>query len=267
MEKNIELFAKEGLLLKLINVAIYIAIGCIIYAIIKRFLNKSLSKNTKNRQKTITKLIINIVKAIIICFEIIVILKVFGIDVTSLLAGLGIASVVLGLALQDIMKDILAGLFIIIDDQFDVGDLIEINDFTGTVLSIGFKTTKIKDVEGKVKIISNRNIVEVTNYSKSNSFAILDVPVSYEEDLEKVEKVLNVITERINKEVKDISGEVNVLGIEKLADSSINYRIMGEVKPTTQYAVKREMRKIIKEEFDKANISIPYNKLEVINGK
>lgn len=267
MHEIFTFFAKKEVYMTIINIVIYILIGYILYRLIKGILIKSLKINKKKRQQTITKLMISIIKIVIVTIEVILILSLFGVNVTSLLAGVGIASVVIGLALQDIMKDVLAGAFIIFDDQFDVDDLVEINGFTGTVISVGIKTTKLKNYEGKIRIISNRNISEVTNYSKANSFAIVDIPVSYEENLEHVEKIISKIATRINKEVENLVSEVQILGIDALASSSINYRIMVEVKPTMHYAARRIMHKIIKEEFDKANITIPYNKLEVINGK
>ena len=265
MKTFLKFLLQKKVYMSIISIIIYILIGYIIYLVLKKILTKSLSKK-KKRQQTITKLLISIIKVAIIIIEIVIILEELGINVTSLLAGLGIVSVVIGLALQDIMKDVLAGIFIIIEDQYDVGDLVEINNFTGNIISVGFKTTKIKNYEGKLKIISNRNITEVINYSKSNNFAIVDIPVSYEENLEKVEKTLKTIIEKIKK-LENINGNVEILGINELASSSINYRLVAEVKSTTQYAIQRQIRKIVLEEFNKNNISIPYNKLEVINGK
>lgn len=265
MKELFNFLGQKNTYMSIITIIIYILIGYIIYVLLKKILIKSLNKK-KKREQTLKKLLISIIKVAIIIIEIIVILETLGINVTSLLAGLGIASVVLGLALQDIMKDILSGIFIIIEDQYDVGDLVEINNFTGNIISVGLKTTKIKNYEGKIKIISNRNISEVINYSKSNNYAIIDIPVSYEENISKVEKALNKIIDKI-KELDNIIGNVELLGINELAESSINYRLTAEVKSSTQYQVQRQIRKIVLEEFSKEKINIPYNKIEVINEK
>lgn len=265
MKELFNFLGQKNTYMSIITIIIYILIGYIIYVLLKKILIKSLNKK-KKREQTLKKLLISIIKVAIIIIEIIVILETLGINVTSLLAGLGIASVVLGLALQDIMKDILSGIFIIIEDQYDVGDLVEINNFTGNIISVGLKSTKIKNYEGKIKIISNRNISEVINYSKSNNYAIIDIPVSYEENISKVEKVLNKIIDKI-KELDNIIGNVELLGINELAESSINYRLTAEVKSSTQYQVQRQIRKIVLEEFSKEKINIPYNKIEVINEK
>lgn len=242
----------------------YIAFAFIFYFIIKAVVSKIRTKN--KRQTTIKHLIMQIIKVLIILIVILTCLSVLGIDVTSFIAGLGIAGVVVGLALQDFMKDVLSGIGIIFEDQFDVGDTIEINGFVGEVIGLSVKTTRLKNYEGKIKIIANRNISEVINYSKNNNFAIIDVPISYEDDLEKVEKVFESIKKIINKEVDNLKDEVQILGINNFADSAIIYRLMVEVKSGEQYTAQRKIRKIIKQEFDKNNLSIPYNKLEVING-
>ena len=251
--------------MSIISIIIYIIIGYITYKITKQILSKNLNKR-KKRQQTITKLLINIIKITIIIIEIVIILEELGINVTSILAGLGIVSIVIGLALQDIMKDILAGIFIIIEDQYDVGDLVEIDNFTGNVISVGVKITKIQNYEGKIKIISNRNITEVINYSKTNNCAVVDIPISYEENLEKVENTLKTIKEKV-KQLPNVKENVEILGINELSSSSINYRLTAETTSGTQYEVQRKIRKIILEEFNKQNITIPYNKLEVINEK
>lgn len=264
MNTFFEIIFKKEVYMAIISIVIYILIGYAAYSVIKNLLIKSL-KNKKKRQHTITKLLINTIKIFIIILEMIIILKQIGIDVTSLLAGLGIASVVLGLALQDIMKDILSGINIIIDDEYDIDDLVEINNFLGLVISIGLKTTKIKGFDGTIKMIANRSISEVTNYSKTKNIAILDIPIPYEENLNKTEKILNKIVKRAET-LDEVVGEVKILGVNEFAASSINYRLVAESKPSTYYIVLRKIRKIVLEEFNSSNISIPYNKIEVING-
>ena len=242
----------------------YIIIGYILYQILKAIINKSNLRN--KRQKTIRELLIGIIKYLMIIIVIILCLDIIGINVTSFIAGLGIAGIVVGLALQDNMKDILNGIFIITEEQFDVGDLVEINNFTGEVISLSLKSTKIKNYEGKLKIISNRNITEVINYSKNSNYACLDIPVPYEAEDKLVKKVLEQISNRIEKEL-ETKGLPTILGINDFASSAIIYRMLVEVKGGNIVAIQREMRKILKEEFDKNDLSIPYNKIEVINGK
>ena len=247
-------------------IIIYIFLGWIIYEIIKAIIVNHTKRLKKKRQLTMQKLILNTVKYAIIILVGATILNILGVNVTSIVAGLGVASVILSLALKDVMQDILAGFSIIMEDQFDIGDLVEINGFTGTVIDLGLKSTKIKSYENTVKIISNITITEVINYSKSNPNLIIDIPIPYEIDNKQADKVIAKIIKRIEKELTDLKGEVKLWGLNKFADSHIDYRMLIPVKIDSQFAAKRQINRIIKEEYDKENISVPYNIIEVKNG-
>ena len=212
------------------------------------------------------KIIQNIVKYVVIILVGATILNILGVNVTSIVAGLGVVSVILSLALKDVMQDILAGLSIIFEDQFDIGDLVEINGFTGTVIDLGLKSTKIKSYENTIKIISNRSIIEVINYSKTNPNVIIDIPIPYEIDNKQTDKVIDKIIKRTEKEVETLKGNIENWGLNEFKDSCISYRIFVPVKQDTQFSTKRKINRIIKEEFDKENISVPYNIIEVKNG-
>ena len=263
---------KQGFLKYLIDkdihlIIIYIVIGFIVYHVIKTFMEKQTKRIKNNHQKTMHKLLQNIVKYVIIILVLIAVLNIIGINVTSIVAGVGIASIVIGLALQDVMTDILSGISIVLEDQFDVGDYVEINGFEGTVLELGLKSTKIKNYLNTVKIIANRTITEVTNYSKANPKFILDIPMSYDVDNKKADKVINSIIKRIDGELKSKKDKTELFGLQNFNESSIAYRILVSVKVNEQFAAKRQINRIIKEEFDKAGISVPFNIVEVRNGK
>ena len=247
-------------------VILYIILGTIIYQIIKKLINRQSKKLKKKRQKTMQKLIENIVKYIIIILVIVTDLNILGVNITSIVAGIGVASVVLSLALKDMMEDILSGISIVFEDQFDIGDYVGINGFEGTVIDLGLKNTKIKNLENTVKIIANRTIIEVINYSKENPKFTLDIPIPYEIDNKKADKVINNIIKRIEKEVPNLADEVKLLGLNKFNSSNIDYRVLVTTKVNEQFAAKRLANRIIKEEFDKENISIPFNIIEVKNG-
>ena len=208
----------------------------------------------------------NITKYTVIIFLILAILTVYGVDVTSVLTGLGIVGVVLGLALQDLAKDIIAGFSIIFENQYAIGDTISINGFKGEVIFLGLKTTKIKNYEGQVKIVANRNATEVINYSMENSLAIVDIDVSYEEDNEKVEKVLTELATELTKTLPKLKGKVELLGIQELASSSVKYRMIAPTVSMEHFEIERKIRKEVKERLDKENIKIPYPQLEVHHG-
>ena len=250
---------------------IYIIIGIVIYEIIKKIINK-MTKYNKNKQhyqrvETVKSLILNIIKYVIVIIVILGILANFGVNVTSLVAGLGVTTAIIGLAFQDLAKDLIAGISIITEAQYEVGDTIEVDGFMGEVEFIGLKTTRIKNFKGATKIIANRYMDNIINYSLHNSLAIVDVSVDYEENAEKVEKILNELAEKLNGTIKDATGDIQILGINLLDSSSVVYRITLEVKSMTNYSVERLLRKEIKEALQKANIKIPFPQVEVHHGK
>ena len=255
---------------------VYICIAIIINGILKRIIDKIISKkqtdfskSSYNYKKTETfkVLLKNLIKYLIIIFLLLAILTVYGINVTSFLTGLGIVGIIVGLALQDLAKDLIAGFTIILENQYAIGDTISIGDFKGEVIYLGLKTTRIKSYEGQIKIIANRNISEVINYSMENSLAIVDIDVSYEENNDKVEKVLKELTAELSKTLPNLKGKVELLGIQELASSSVRYRIIAPTVAMQHYEVERILRKEIKDRLDKENIKIPYPQIEVHHGE
>lgn len=255
---------------------LYICIAVLVNSVAKRIIDRvflrkqeTFLKNSYNYKKTETfkVLLKNIIKYIIITFLVLAILTVYGVDVTSVLTGLGIAGVVLGLALQDLAKDIIAGFSIVLENQYAIGDTISISGFTGEVIFLGLKTTKIKNYQGQVKIIANRNAVDVINYNMEDSLAIVDIDISYDENNEKVEKILNQLAEELTETLPNLKGNVELLGIQELGTSAVRYRITAPTIAMEHYGVERQIRKAIKERLDKEHIKIPYPQIEVHNGK
>lgn len=256
----------------IIRPLVYIIIGFAIYEVFRKLLNnaekrsKIKKKHHQKRVKTINTLIQNIIKYVIIIFVFIAILANFGINVKSILAGVGITAAIIGLAFQDIAKDFLAGISIILEDQFEIGDTVKINDFTGEVVSFGLKTTRIRDYKGATKIIANHMITDLINYNLYNNLAVVDVSVDYEEDLEKVEKVLTEISDEVSSKIPKAKGKLKILGVNELEESSIVYRVAIEVAAAEHIAAERILRKELKNALDKAKIKIPYQQIEVHNG-
>lgn len=255
---------------------IYVFIAVIVNTIIKKIISKIVAKRQQNLSKTsynykkmetFKVLLQNITKYIIIIFLVLSVLSVYGVNVTSILAGLGIVGLVVGLALQDLAKDIIAGFSIIIENQYAMGDVISIGDFKGEVIFLGLKTTKIKNYEGQVKIVANRNATEVINYSMEHSRAIVDIDVAYEENNEHVEKVLSQLAFELTEELPKLKGPVELLGIQELSTSSVKYRMSAITTSMEHLNIERMMRKRIKEVLDKEKIKIPYTQIEVHNGK
>lgn len=159
---------------RIINSIIFIVVVFVIYFILMRLIKmifkradrKNMNAQQKRKIQTILQMVSSFLKYAFLILVILVVLADFGVNVASLLAGLGILAVVLGLAFQDMIKDVISGVVIIAEDQFKVGDEVEIDDFKGVVSSVGLKTTEITGKHGEVKIVSNRNMDGFVNYSK-----------------------------------------------------------------------------------------------------
>lgn len=250
---------------------VYIITGVIIYVIAKKTINKIFEirfphSSKGKRAKTIQGLLENIIKYIIGIFVILAILTVYKVDVKAILAGLGIVGLVFGLALQDMIKDLLSGILIILENQYAIGDVIEVKGFKGEVTFLGLMTTRIKNYEGNTMIVSNRNIDQVINYSEDNSLAIVDIPVSYTSDIKKVENILTSLAKKLSKELPYIKEDVQLLGIHELADSAIVFRLVVATDAMKHFNVQREIRKQVKLTLDKEKIEIPYPQIQVHYG-
>lgn len=257
---------------------IYMTVIIIIITLILEKFLKAIIKKTFNPEKrhkrfdtrkvkTISSFLCNIVKYVIWIIAILSLLSVYGVNTAALITGLGVVSLVVGLAFQDILKDILVGTSILFENWYAVGDSVKIDDFSGTVVSIGIKSTRVQAYTGEIKIISNRNITEVINYSLDKSLAVVDIPVSYETDIEKVEKILKTRATTLKEKNPSIIDEPEIWGIESLDSSSVIIRIVAKCKPTTNSSVQRLMRKEFKEALEKSGVKIPYTQIEVHNEK
>lgn len=229
--------------------------------------NKKRDKIQERKSNTLKSLLTNIIKYVIWVIAFLWILAIFGIDTAAIITGLGVVSLVIGLAFQDILKDILAGVSILFENAFAIGDLVKIGDFQGTVIDIGLKATKVQAYTGEIKIISNRNITEVINYSIDKTLAVVDIPVSYEEKIEKVEKILMVTAATLKEKIPSLVSDVELLGIQELSDSAVIFRMVGKCKPAKHFEVERQMKKEFKNCLDKNGIKIPYMQIEVHNEK
>ena len=245
------------ILIILVSLLVYLVIKSVIDNVFK-IRNKYIDKR---KSKTINGLINNIIKYFIVIVDVIMILDIFGVDTKTLIASLGVVGFVAGLAVQDTLKDFVAGVSIILENQYSVGDTITVKDFRGEVISLGIKSTKIKAYTGEVMIIPNHLIEHVINHSVDKSLAIVDIPVSYDTDLKKLESVLSNLFSKLS--IDGITGDINILGLESYDDSSISYRVVVDTIPMKHYQVERELKRAIKLELDKNGIEIPFPQVVV----
>ena len=246
---------------KLMRSLLVIVICFIIYQIIDYVIQKSIGKkNIANKKiKTYIRLIRSILKYIFIIATILIILEINGINISSMVAGLGVAGIIFGFAIQDALKDIIKGFDIISDSYYKVGDVIKFKDITGKVISIGIKTTKVEDINTfNIVSISNRNIEQVEIVS---NLINIDIPLPYELKVKDAEKVLKEIVERIKK-LNNIDN-CEYRGVNHLADSSIKYQIKVYTDPTKKVQVRRDSLREILLTLEDNNISVPYNQLDI----
>ena len=240
---------------------VIVLMAIVIYFIAKRIVNKIMerSKKTTKKGRTYIKLFNNILKYALIIVTVVAILQLNGINVTSIITGLGIASAIFALALQDAVKDIIAGVNIIVDEYFIVGDVLKIGDIEGKIIELGLKSTKLRDVNNEnVLVIANRNIMQALKLSDQ---LVVDIPLPYEENTTYMEEIIDTIITEI-KNIENVK-DAKYVGINKFADSAVIYRLLLYCSPEHKLSVKRSALRIIKLELDNRNITIPYTQIDI----
>lgn len=237
----------------------------IINTVFKFLENKTASKikNVKQEKQFHTLMatlrsIVNIVISVLFVLEI---LPKFGIDIRPVLTAAGVLGVAVGFGSKQLVEDIISGIFLIIQGEILVGDYVEIDGNAGTVENLNLKRVAIRDVEGKVYYIRNGMINMVINHTRDFAYAVNSIGVAYKED---IDRVINVITNDVNEELrngiysKDILDNIEMLGVESFGDSAIELKFRVKTKTLKHWAVKRELNRIIKNQFDKHEIEIPF---------
>ncbi|WML55436.1 mechanosensitive ion channel family protein [Neobacillus sp. PS3-12] len=237
---------------------IIIRIGKVTIHNIFKIRDRSPLRTSERREETLSKLLDNVLSYVIYFIVFMMILSVLGIDVKALLAGAGIVGLAIGFGAQSLVKDILSGFFIIFEDQFSVGDHIRVGQFEGDVEAIGLRTTKIKSWTGELHILPNGSINQVTNFSLNNSVAAIDVAIAYEEDIERAERVIQELLEKLPEQYEDLVKTPDLLGIQNLGPSEIVLRIVAETLPMKHFYIARIIRKEIKLKLDENGIEIPF---------
>ncbi len=218
------------------------------------------------RKNTLMLLLKSVLKYTVYFFAGIIILSIFGLPVTSLIAGAGIFGLAIGFGGQSLVKDIINGFFILFENQFSVGDYVETAGQEGIVEELGLRTTIIRNFAGQVHIIPNGEIGQVTNYSEGKMRVLVDVGISYDENPSEAINKLEELCQIIAQEKEDILLEgPTVLGVQELADSSVVLRILAKVKPMEQWAMGRYIKQRVKEYLDEVGIEIAYPHLVLLS--
>lgn len=212
------------------------------------------------REITVIRLITNMLKCIVAVVLVIAVLAIWGIDTTALITGAGVVTLVVGLGMQSLIADVVAGLFIVFENEFNVGDIITVDGFRGTVVSIGIRTTRLEAV-GNVKIINNSDIRGVLNQTLQPSTAKALIDIEYGESLERVEEVINSKLSEIR--IEGLTEEMKYDGVAALGASGVTLQFTAKCPEDVIFSVQREMNKRLKMMFDENGIGIPYNQLVV----
>jgi len=191
-------------------------------------------------------------------------LSIVGVNVSTIFASVGVLALIIGFGAESLVADVVTGVFLVFENQFNVGDIIEVGGFRGTVERIGIRTTYIRDSGDNIKIINNSDLRNILNRSAAQSVAMTEVSVSYSEDLERVEKVLAELLTGIQAKYPEVFAAAPVYsGVQSLADSGVVLRITAVVREQDIYKAPRLINRELKIGFDRAGIEIPFPQVVV----
>lgn len=255
----------EGVTLTRLLLSIGIAVAAIVLlSVAKKLYGKFLSEKAsgdQSRLSSVSRIVFDLARAAILVVSVLAILDVNGVNVTSLIAGLGLASAMIGLALQDGLKDVIMGTHILVDDFYKVGDIVRYGDFEGTVVFFNTRTTKIQNtLDGRILTVCNRNVSEITKLPDAVP-VILDLPLSYDEDAQRVHALLTEIAARIGQLAGVTQSEYK--GTQRFGESAIVYRLCFFCDPAERFQRERDALRAIQDGLAEARVVIPYNQLDV----
>ena len=264
-----------------IRIAVIIVVALILFVIlrftlpliVKRFVSRRMASDIeaeiKKRTDTLSSILINIVGIIIAIIAILTILPEFGVNITTLIAGLGVGGLAIAFAAQNLVRDFITGFFILLEDQYRVGDVVAVAGIAGLVEEIALRRTTLRDLDGVVHSVPNGKVEISSNMTKKFSRVNLDISVGYGENLDRVIEVINAVCHEIAEDPKwkpDLITTPAVVRVNNLGDSGIDIKIMGDTKPSRQWDVMGELRLRIKKTFDNQGIEIPWPHTKVYFG-
>ncbi len=248
----------------LVKVAIVIgflwAVSCILQLLFNLF------KGGKGRTRTVVTVVASLVKYTIVIVGLCWVLTIIGVNVSTIFASIGIIALILGFGAESLVADLVTGVFILFENQFNVGDIIEVNGFRGTVENVGIRTISVRDTGDNLKIIKNSDLGNIINRSEKGSVAVTEIGVSYATDLDAFEKIVDKMLEEIKAKHADVFiGEMEYLGVENLADSNVVLKFKARVDEKNIFKGRRILNKELKCAFDKANVEIAFPQLDIHN--
>ncbi|SDJ75638.1 mechanosensitive ion channel family protein [Sediminibacillus albus] len=255
----LELIITNGLKIILLIIGLMIAAPLgkkIISKTITAASNKE--KISQGRIRTLEKLLINIYSYVLIFLFIVMLFGIFEIPVAPLLAGAGVLGLAIGFGAQGLVSDVVTGFFLLLEKQVEVDEYVTAGGYDGIVEEVGLRTTKIRSFDGTLNFVPNREISGVSNHSRGTMRALVDIGISYEDNIDEAMAVLQTICDEFKENDDRFKEGPDVLGVQSIGSSDIVLRVLGQTENMAQWAVERDMRKRIKEAFDAAGIEIPY---------
>jgi small-conductance mechanosensitive channel len=264
-----------------IRIAIIVILGFVAYLVIKRVVPRLIRKTMlirmkdqpeaaiAKRSKTISHVITNAIGIFIGVLVLFTILGQVGFNIGPALASLGIAGLAISFGAQSLIKDLINGLFILLEDQYGIGDVVRVGGIAGLVEEVNLRRTVLRDLDGIVHFIPNSEISIASNLTKEYSRVNMNISVGYGEDLDRVMEITNLVCKHMADEPewkKKIIKTPQVLRVDALGDSGIEIKILGDTRPSMQWEVMGELRRRIKKEFDKEGIEIPWPHMKVYFG-
>jgi small conductance mechanosensitive channel len=224
----------------------------------------------KKRADTLASVIRHLLNVVILIVAVMTILAQLGVEIGPILAAAGIVGLAIGFGAQSLVKDVINGFFILLEDQIRVGDVVDVNGKGGLVEKVNLKMTILRDLAGNVHFIPNGTIDIVTNMTKGYSRYVFDIGVAYREDVDEVIQVIKEVDEDMRKDpefAEDILQPIEILGLDRFADSAIIVRARTTTKPIKQWRVGREFNRRLKKLFDQRGIEIPFPHVTLYMGQ
>lgn len=245
----------------LIKSIIYVVVIYAVCKLVRMIFKKQMEKS--NRAKTVVTLLDGLVKYGCALAIIIFVLQAFGVNSTAIFASVGILTLVIGLGCQSLIADIVAGMFIIFENEYNVGEIITVGDFRGTVTEIGIRATKILDLAGNIKIINNSDISNVINMSRELSLAVVDCEFPYDVPIEVIEGLLKDNFENFKKKIPAIMDGPFYKGVSGYGDSNVAVKIVARCKEEDRYQVQRDLLREYRMVFTEAGIDLSFNQVVI----
>ncbi len=258
-----------------LTIVVAVAVWEVANAAIQRHLNK-LSRDAQAarsaRVRTLLPMLRTVLSVTILVFVALNILTEIGVNVAPLIAGAGVVGLAIGFGSQTLVRDVITGAFLLFEDSVAVGDVVQLGGLSGVVEQLSIRSIKLRAMDGSVHIIPFGAVTTVTNMTRDFGFAVLDVNVAYGEDTDRVVEVLKEIAAEVRQDAKlgpQIRDDIEVLGVERLADSGVTIRARVKTDPAARWSVGREFNRRIKQRFDQLGIEIPYphQKLVIDSGQ